>query len=70
MNKKTRRTTANLPVDLLEQAMKSTGLGITETLTEGLRLVRRSRAAKLAEELKGKLDFDFDPKISRERTHR
>lgn len=68
MNKKTRRTTANLPLDLLEEAMRSTGLGITETLIEGLTLVRRSRAAQLAQELRGKLQFEFDVVKSRERT--
>jgi len=39
-----RRITANLPEGLLEEAMAVTGKGITETLVEGLRLVRRARA--------------------------
>jgi len=68
MNKKTRRTTANLPADLLKEAMHATGQGITETLIEGLTLVRRSRAALLAEQLRGKVQFDFNVKESRERS--
>ena len=36
-----RRITANLPEELLSDAMKVTRKGITETLVEGLRLGRR-----------------------------
>lgn len=73
MNKraaKTKRTTANLPLDLLEEAMAVTGKGITETLVDGLKLVRRSKAHQLAEGLRGELTFNFDADVSRERTHR
>ncbi len=64
----TRRVTANLPDELLEEAMQVTGQGITETLTEGLRLVRRTRAYPKAMALKGKLRLDLD--ASRERRSR
>lgn len=67
---KSRRTTANLPADLLDEAMRATGRGITETIIEGLTLVRRSRAAQLASSLKGKVQFDFNVKESRERPSR
>jgi hypothetical protein len=70
MNKKLRRTTTNLPAQLLEQAQKATGRGITETIIEGLTLVRRSRAAQLANDLIGKVSFKFNAEESRERSRR
>jgi hypothetical protein len=45
---KARRITANLPEDLLADAMKVTKKGITETLAEGLRLVQRQSAYEAA----------------------
>lgn len=62
-----RRVTANLPEDLLDEAMAVTGKGITETLTEGLRLVRRARAYERAMALKGKVVLDLDLDAARER---
>ena len=70
MNGATRRVTANLPEELLDEAMETTGAGITETLTEGLRLVRRSRAHAKAMALKGKLRLRVDLDASRERRRR
>jgi len=63
----TRRVTANLPQELLERARRVTGKGITETLVEGLELVRRSSAASKARALRGKLTLDLDLEASRER---
>lgn len=65
-----RRITANLPPDLLEQACRATGKGITDTLIYGLELVRRTGAAKKAEALKGRLRIDVDLELSRERARR
>jgi len=62
-----RRITANLPGDLLDDAMSVTGKGITETLIEGLRLVRRTRAYDKARALRGKLQLQIDLEESRER---
>lgn len=62
-----RRVTANLPRDLLEDAMRATGRGITETLIEGLDLVRRRRAYESAMTQRGKLVLDIDLEVSRER---
>lgn len=67
---KTKRTTANLPEQLLKEAMAASGRGITETLIEGLKLVRRTRAYRLATELKGKIDFNIDINSARERPRR
>lgn len=62
-----RRVTANLPGELLDQACRTAGKGITETLVQGLEMVRRSAAAKKARRLKGKLKLDIDLEASRER---
>ena len=63
-----KRITANLPTELLEQASKITGKGITETLTEGLMMIRRSQAFAKAEALRGKIHLDIDIDESRERS--
>lgn len=65
-----KRTTTNLPADLLDQAQKVTGKGITETLIEGLRLLKRTVAFEKAQILRGKLFLDIDIAKSRERTYR
>ena len=65
-----RRITANLPEDLLDEAMAASGKGITDTLTEGLRLVKRTRAYVKAMRLKGKIKLDVDLERSRERRRR
>jgi hypothetical protein len=67
---RTRRVTANLPADLLEAAVGVTGKGITETLTSGLELVKRSAAAAKAARLKGRLHLKLDLEVSRERPRR
>jgi hypothetical protein len=65
-----RRITANLSAELLAQAMEVTGKGITGTLVEGLRLVRRARAYEKALALRGKLALSIDIGASRERRRR
>lgn len=65
-----RRITANLPEDLLDDAMKVTQKGITETIVEGLRLVRRARGYETAMALRGKVKLDVDLETSRERRRR
>jgi hypothetical protein len=65
-----RRITANLPGDLLEEAMQASGKGVTETLKEGLRLVKHTRAHRKALRLKGKIRLDVDLEGSRERRRR
>jgi hypothetical protein len=66
----TRRVTANLPIELLEQATRASGKGITETLVAGLTLVKRSGAARKAKALRGRIRLDVDLEISRERARR
>jgi len=65
-----RRMTASAPEDLLNEARVVTGRGITETLVEGLELVRRSRSFEKAMALRGKLGLDVDLEVSRERRGR
>ena len=70
MMTKSRRITANLPEELLNEAMQVTGKGITETLVEGLRRVRRARAYEKAMALRGKIRLDIDLEEARERGRR
>ncbi len=65
-----RRITANLPAELLEQAMRATGRGITETIVEGLERVKRADAYRKAMALKGKVHVAVDLDASRERGRR
>ncbi len=62
-----KRTTANLPEDLLLDARSVTKKGITETLIYGLQLVKRTGAYEKAQRLRGKLSLDIDLGLSRER---
>ena len=65
-----RRITANLPKYLLEEAMQVTKKGITETIVEGLRQLRRRGTYQKAMALRGKIQLDIDLDVSRERRHR
>ncbi len=68
--RKIRRVTANLPADLLEEACQVSGAGVTETLTQGLVLVKRGAALAKASRLRGCLKLDIDLQVSRERARR
>lgn len=65
-----RKITANIPEKLLREAQRVTQSGITETLIEGLRILRRQRAYQEFQSLKGKLDLDIDLELARERNRR
>ena len=65
-----KRITANLPKDLLDEAMQVTKKGITETIVEGLQQVRRRRAYEKAMALRGKVKLDIDLDTARERHRR
>lgn len=67
MSDSLRRVTANLPRNLLDEALEISGRGITETLVEGLELLRRRRAFAKAMALKGRLRLEIDLDESRER---
>jgi hypothetical protein len=68
---KSKRITANLPAELLEEAQEISQQGITETIILGLQMVRRTRAYEKAAKLKGRLKIDLeslDLEASRERS--
>ncbi|HEX2252132.1 MAG TPA: hypothetical protein VHQ65_02565 [Thermoanaerobaculia bacterium] len=62
----TRTITADLPEDLLRDAMEMTGKDITGTLV-ALEQVRRRRAFDRAMALQGKVRLDIDLDVLRER---
>ena len=64
---KIKRITANIPEVLLREAIEVTGATLTETLIQGLRLVKRTAAFEKAKALKGKLNLDIDLDVSRDR---
>jgi hypothetical protein len=65
-----RRITANLPEDLLRDAMRVTGEGITGTIISGLSLIRQTRVYDRAMRLRGKVRLTIDLNESRERRRR
>jgi hypothetical protein len=65
-----KRVTVNLPRALLEDAAEVTGVGMTETIVQGLQLLARRRAYTKAMALKGKLDLRIDLDAARERAGR
>ena len=67
---KIKRITANIPEDLLKDATNVTGASLTETLIQGLKLIKSGAAIEKAQALKGKLDIKIDLDVSRERPNR
>lgn len=61
-----RKITVQLPEELLEQALKSTGRGITSTIRQGLELVAAGRAFDKLRRLKGKVKLSVNLKRLRE----
>lgn len=53
----TKKITIHVPDDLLERAQKSTGLGVTETVRQGLRLVAVREVYDRVRDLRGKARF-------------
>ena len=67
---KIKRITANLPLELIRQATSVTGKNLTDTLIEGLEMVKRTASFEKAQKLKGKLVLNIDLETSRERSRR
>lgn len=61
-----RKITVHVPEELLEQAQKSSGQGITETVRQGLRLVAAGEAFRRVAQLRGSVKFSVDLKRLRE----
>ena len=56
---RTKKVTIILPEDLLAKAQKTTGLGITPTIRQGLELVAAARAFERLRKLRGKVTFSI-----------
>ena len=60
------KITVHVPADLLAQAQKSTGKGITETVRQGLRLVAAAETFRQVARLRGAVKFSATAKQLRE----
>ena len=58
--KPARKITVHVPEELLAQARRSTGRGITETVRQGLQLVAASEAYARLRGLRGKVAIAID----------
>ncbi|MDO8644395.1 MAG: hypothetical protein Q7S00_05460 [bacterium] len=65
-----KKITTNIPEKLLKEAQAVTKAGITETLVEGLKILKRFRAWKKFQSLKGTLHLQIDLDQARERSRR
>ena len=65
---KTRRITANLPIHLLAEATNVTHTGVTETIIQGPKLLKKSSAYDKVQALKGRLKLEINIEESL-RTH-
>lgn len=55
-----RKITVLLPEDLLEDALKATGVNLTETLRQALGLIAASQAYSSLRSLRGKVELNID----------
>ncbi len=55
--KTARKITVEVPSDLLAQAQRASGAGVTQTIRAGLRLVAASQAYAGLRQLRGKVRF-------------
>jgi hypothetical protein len=61
-----RKITVHVPGDLLDQAQRATGQGITETIRQGLRLVAAGETFRRLSKLRGTVRFSIDLRRLRE----
>jgi len=52
-----KKITVHVPVDLLADAQKETGEGVTETVRKGLEMLKRAHAYRELAKLRGKVKF-------------
>jgi hypothetical protein len=55
-----RKITINVPADVLDNATRITGKGVTATVIEGLTELRQREMRSALRRLKGKVRFDLD----------
>jgi hypothetical protein len=60
MNGRTRKITVNVPVRILENAVRVTGKGVTLTVIEGLEELDRRAKRSALRALRGKVRFELD----------
>ncbi len=60
MRGRTKKVTVNLPADMLENATKITGKGITPTIVEGLRELELRAKRSALRGMRGKVHFQLD----------
>ena len=65
MGNAVKKITVNIPALLLDNAKKVTGMGITETIIEGLQEIERREKRRALSRLKGKIALDLDLEESR-----
>ncbi|MBK9293835.1 MAG: hypothetical protein IPM57_05220 [Oligoflexia bacterium] len=63
---KVRKITVQLPEELVDAALKSTGESLTETLRMGLKLIAARQAYDYFLNMRGKIKIDIDYKKLRE----
>ena len=61
-----KKITIQIPEQLLDHALESSGLGITQTISQGLKLVAASHAYEKLKSLRGKVKFKLNLKKLRE----
>jgi len=61
-----RKITVEVPEDLIEKALESSGEGITGTVRRGLKLVAAGRAYAELRQLRGKVKLGIDLEALRE----
>jgi len=61
-----RKITVEIPEDLLDRALESSGEGITRTVRRGLTLVAAGRAYEELRQLRGKVKLGIDLEALRE----
>ena len=55
-----KKITVHVPAELLEEAQRETGEGITETVRQGLRLVAAREAYRRLRKLRGRVEISID----------
>ncbi len=65
MSDRTRKITVNVPVGVLENAVKITGKGVTSTVVEGLQELERRAKRSALRALRGKVRFELDLRKTR-----
>jgi transcriptional regulator of met regulon len=60
MSERVRKITVNVPVEVLDNAIRVTGKGVTLTVVEGLREIERRAKRSALRGLRGRIRFKLD----------